>query len=308
MRMPHAAVVLGLLSGSACAQELLITNVGDDSVRRYALDGTYLGDLVSPGAGGLNDPLGMTVAEDGRVFVSGDLSGRVHIYDGQTGESIGSLDTFGLRGPAGLKIRDGLLYVSDGRSGSVFRFNVETGDFVDRFISGLVVPEGLVWTADGSEIIVGDWWTNRLAVFDAQTGEFKRNIVTAGQGLTRPLHIELGTNGDTVLAANLFADVITEHSIATGELVRTIDLTAGGAPLDGPVDWQTLPDGTHIVSGSTSDNVLRYDAEWNYLGVWASGLGMDNPSAIHYIVPAPATGAMIGLSSVLLLKRRRSRS
>lgn len=69
--------------------ELLITSERSDSVRKYdAASGAYLGDLVAPGAGGLDSPAGMAFDEHGRLLVASVSNDNVLRFDGQSGAFI----------------------------------------------------------------------------------------------------------------------------------------------------------------------------------------------------------------------------
>ncbi|MEM0982747.1 MAG: hypothetical protein AAGI17_02225 [Planctomycetota bacterium] len=303
-----AATAIGLAwlvtSGAAAQQQyLLVTDAAADTVRKYSLDGDYLGDVFAAGAGGLDAPLGMAIAPDGSLLVSGDLSGQVHRYDLDTGAS---LDVFaegnGLVGPAGLTFQGGNLWVSDGRTGSVFRFDATSGAFVDRFLSDMVVPEAVVFGND--TVYVGDWLVSEFRAYDLDTGTFEGQIVR-GNGLERPLHAEISADGSSIMAVNFFGNTLTEHDIATGDLIRSIDLTAGGAPMSGPVDWITLADGSHIVSSTLNGSLLKYDEDWDYVGVFAQGDAIRAGAIL--LVPSPATGAAF-LPVLALTRRRRPRN
>lgn len=301
--MRRIALLLVLAAGSAAAQNqyLLVTDAAEDTVRKYALDGTYLGTVFESGAGGLDQPLGLTVAPDGSLLVSGDLTGKVHQYDMNTGESLGIFaEADGMIGPAGITIHAGMLWASDGRSGAVYRFNADTGELVDRFIEGMRVPEAVMFDGAGN-VIVGDWLTSEFRVYDETTGDFERQIVR-NNGLARPLHAEISAGGDSILAVNFFGNTLTEHDIESGELIRSVDLRANGAPMSGPVDWITLDDGSHIVSSTNTGTLLKYDADWSYVGVFATGNATRAGAMV--LVPAPAS---ITVLPVMLISCRRRR-
>lgn len=300
--MRFTTLALIVCAGAAAAQDqyLLVTDAARDTVRKYALDGAYLGTVFESGAGGLDAPLGLTLGRDGSLLVSGDLSGKVHRYSLDTGASLGVFaETAGMVGPAGLTIRDDMLWVSDGRAGSVYRFDAGTGALVDEFIDDMRVPEAVVFDTNGG-VIVGDWLTSSFRRYDAETGVFDRQIVQ-GAGLNRPLHAELSPDGSSILAVNLFGNTLTEHDLETGNLIRSVDLRNNGSPMNGPVDWVTLADGTRIVSSTNNGMLLRYDADWAYLGVFAQGDATRAGAMV--LVPAPAS--LMLLPAVALGCRRR---
>ncbi|MEO1006997.1 MAG: GC-type dockerin domain-anchored protein [Planctomycetota bacterium] len=286
LRIVLVWVVLACTADLAAAQFLLVTDGGADTVRKYDLDGTYLGDVIDAGAGGVNDPLGIAISPAGDLLVSGDLSRKVHRYDLGTGVPLGDFAAHPtMVGPAGLAIHDGRLYVSDGRSGTVFRFDAETGDYIDDFITGMAVPEAVLFAPSG-DVIVGDWLRNEYRVFDGGSGTAKSTLVT-GDGLNRPWGAAISGDGDSILTVNFGSNTLTEHAIDTGDMIRTVDLRNGGAPMNGPVDWVTLDDGTHVVSSALNGTLLRYDEAWGYIGVFAEGDAVRSDAMV--LVPAPGT-------------------
>ena len=304
-----AGVVVGVVASIAGATEpvLLVTDAAEDTVKKYDLDGNYLGKVFESSSGGVDQPLGMAVDGRGNLYVSGDLSRKVHRFDLATGASRGVFAEHpNMVGPAGMEFYEGNLWVSDGRTGRVFRFDDRTGDLTDIFISGMAVPEAILFDEPRNRVVVGDWLRNEFRSYDLDTGAFiTRNVV--GSGLERPLHAELSADGTRVRAVNFFGDTFTEHSLETGELIRSIDLTLGGSPLSGPVDWVTLADGSHIVSSTNNGLLLRYSADWQYQGVFAQG-NQTRAGALILVsdpIPGPSAGAVLALAGALAVRRRR---
>lgn len=300
-----AGMFVGLFAVAGASggdQYLLVTDAAEDTVRKYSLDGTYLGTVFESGAGGVDQPLGITLGADGSLLVSGDLSRKVHRFDLDTGAFLGDFATHpSMVGPAGMTSRDGNLYVSDGRTGSVLRFDSMTGAYVDTFITGMAVPEAVMFEADG-DVIVGDWLRSEFREYDGETGEFKRFVVR-GNGLERPLHAELSADGSSIFSVNLFGNTLTEHDVATGGLLRTVDLTANGSPLNGPVDWVELSDGTFVVSSTLTGQLLRYNSDWEYEGVFAEGNATRAGAIV--LVPAPGAAGSAAIVGVGAAVRRR---
>lgn len=66
--------------------DLLVTSESSDSVRRFnAATGAPNGNKVSPGAGGLDQPIGLAKGPDGDLYVSSGTQDRVYRFDGITG-------------------------------------------------------------------------------------------------------------------------------------------------------------------------------------------------------------------------------
>jgi len=139
------------LAISHCHREpaLLVTNTqGNNIVAFSQSDGRFLGELVPPGSGGLDEPDTMIIGPDGKLYVTSGpdpSTAAVLRYDLSTGAFI---DVFasgnGLDRPYGLVFGpDGYLYVASFLSDQILRFNGTTGAFVDVFATGDGQPGGL---------------------------------------------------------------------------------------------------------------------------------------------------------------------
>ena len=67
----------------------LVTSHTQHSVRAYDENGTYLGDFIQPGAGGLTQPQQMAYGPDGNLYVSSFDGHEVVRFHGETGERLG---------------------------------------------------------------------------------------------------------------------------------------------------------------------------------------------------------------------------
>src|SRR5207253_37552 len=100
----------------------------------------YLGQFVSPGSGGLTNPIDLLFV-NGELLVSSGDTDEVLRYDDETGAYLGKFIPAGANGldrPTDLVEHNGLLYVSGLASGDVQRYNLATGAFVDKFVTGMV--------------------------------------------------------------------------------------------------------------------------------------------------------------------------
>ena len=126
-------------------------------------------------------------ASAAELLVCGYVSDAVTRHDATSGAPLGTLQSgVGLNGPLCARIGpDGLLYVTSELTNSVQRYNVNTGAFVDTFVTpgsgGLNGPTGLTWDADGN-LIVPSFNTNTILKYNGQSGAFLGNFVTAGSG------------------------------------------------------------------------------------------------------------------------------
>ncbi len=125
------------------------SNAGGKDVRRYDSEGTYLGSLVA--AFYFLGPVNLWFEEDGDLMVidwgAGNGTGKVLRFNGQTG-LIKSTLVSGLVHAEGFAVdEDGRLYVGDWGANFVYRYDSESGAFVDRFINtgGLIAPNSIVF-------------------------------------------------------------------------------------------------------------------------------------------------------------------
>jgi secreted PhoX family phosphatase len=165
---------------------LLVGNTRGNNVGLYGDDGSFRGDFIAPGAGGLVDPDALTFGPDGNLYVSsGDSSsGKILRYSGATGEFLGDFATSGLIRPYGSAFGpDGNFYVSSFLTDEIVRFDGKTGAFIDVFAAApktdrqsgqLNGPNGLLFTPDGRLLVTTQ---GSVAVADpTKPGAFKASF------------------------------------------------------------------------------------------------------------------------------------
>jgi hypothetical protein len=181
---------------------VLVTSAGDDRVVQYTLDGALIGDLVGPGAGGLDRPGGMAQTGDGRLLVASGATDSVLAYNVLNGGFLGTLVSAGAGGidnPFALEIGpDGALYVTSD-TGEVVAFDPNSGAPLGTLVSakgngGLIEPRGLLFVQDGP-LLVTSHGTDEVLAFDAETGEFIESWAKLGLEFDQPWDIELGPDG-----------------------------------------------------------------------------------------------------------------
>jgi hypothetical protein len=171
MRRLSPLIVLGLVpmlsvpsfAAGFCFPQprLLVANTRGHNIVEYAQsNGAFLGELVAPGTGGLEDPDTMVIGPDGYLYVTSGhdvATSAVLRFDVDTGDFI---DVFasgnGMHRPYGIAFGDdGLLYVASFLTDEILRFDGSSGTFVDVFATGdglaggLNGPDSLVFGPDG---------------------------------------------------------------------------------------------------------------------------------------------------------------
>jgi serralysin len=198
---------------------ILVGNTRGDNVLIFdAYTGNQLGEFITPGLGGLDNP-------DTLLF-------------GPDGNSDGKSD----------------LYIASGTesgSSSILRFDGQTGDFIDVFIGdhpdteldesgGLIRPYGIAFGPDGN-FYVSSFLSDQILRYNGSTGEFI-DIFAQGNGQAGGLN---GPNGLLFINGSLY--VTTQGSVATvdpvtgevfadfsaglpSQVLRYDSLTAGSTP------------------------------------------------------------------------------
>jgi hypothetical protein len=157
------------------------TGPNADAIAEFDTDGNYLGNFVANGVGGLEAPQDI-LFHCGELLVSANISNRVHSYDPDTDESIGTVTTVQLRP----------LQLANAASGDVLVAN-SAGD--QRGILEVASNVG-VWKQIAP---VGTY--DYRGVFQLPA---KRLLVSSGAGIS-----ELGANGK--LISTIFAGASPQY-------------------------------------------------------------------------------------------------
>ena len=208
---------------------------GGRDVRRYDATGNYVGSLVSPGQ--LVGPVNLWFESSGDLMVldwgNQNGTGRVLRFNGSTGQLQQTLVS-GLVHVEGYALDDaGRLWVGDWGAHFVYRYDAETGAFVDRFIQtgGLQIPNSIAF---GPPEPVE---TDAEAEEQPYAVKLDQNFPNPFNPSTR-ITFSLDRPGQTTLVV---------HDMMGREVARPID----GAMLSAGVheamfDGRTLPSGSYI--------------------------------------------------------------
>lgn len=189
LRRLHATsgVLSAVSAGSSLreAQDLIVTadlrvlvsSASDDRVAEFDVAGSYVGDLVAPGAGGLDHPAGLVVSPSGELLVASHGTDEVLAFDASTGAPLGAFVSPGLGGlvaPFGLALGpNGNLFATSG-DGGVVEYDGASGALVGTFVDparngGLTEPRGLLFKPDGN-LLVASFGTDETLEFRRETG------------------------------------------------------------------------------------------------------------------------------------------
>jgi DNA-binding beta-propeller fold protein YncE len=261
-------MMVGLQSLPASAQgtELSIIDYLNNSVLRFdGTSGAFLGELISPGSGGLKDPQYITTGPDGRLYVSSFSTGSIKRYDSNTGAYLGDFipeGSGGLANPDQLIFRsDGRLYVSDRFSGKVLRYDSLTGAYGDTFIQdwrlfGFVAftfgPDGLLYAGMFNPI----GGNQCILRYDGQTGAFVDEFACADDTSSSFSGLGFGPDG-RLYASRLHSGEVWQVDRGTGQLLDVLH-----CPGDNNADYLDFgPDGRLYVSNQGGGNLSRFDVE-----------------------------------------------
>ena len=144
------------------ATEIYVTDTGNERVQVFALDGTFVRTFGGTGSEPtqLIEPVGITIASDGRVYVADSGNARISVFD-QDGTVSASWPVEAWTGAAFYEpyltaSPDGLIYASSSLTSSVLVFD-PTGSLVEQLTEAdgvaLDEPAGLAIDPGGSLVI-----------------------------------------------------------------------------------------------------------------------------------------------------------
>jgi WD40 repeat protein len=169
---------------------LLVASAGNDSIVKFALNGTPEGTFATAAGA----PIGITFGPDGDLYAAIASStqnakdGYVERFDGTTGAALGAFGTGHLNNPQSLTFGpDGNLYVDIQYDYTIVQFNGTSGAFQKVFVTesypynpstGIVFgPNGNLFTGNLTGGASGDG----VLQFNGTSGAFVNNFV-AGNG------------------------------------------------------------------------------------------------------------------------------
>lgn len=149
----------------------------DGLVERYKQDGTFVDSFTDVE---VDQSIGMAWDMDGNLYVSsysdGNGGGYVRKFD-SSGNDLGIFISSNLQGPTNIWFEGNSLIVYDYPQGKAKRFN-SNGEYVDDFITGLNLPEGIDHLMNGN-ILVGNGGTSTIKIYSG-SGTFIKDLIPSG--------------------------------------------------------------------------------------------------------------------------------
>jgi len=276
---------------------LLVSSRGSNSILRFdETNGTFIDTLVS---GGIDSPVGMAIGPDGLLYVvgSGEVSGvfSVNKYRVGSGEFVGQFALGSpLADPAGIQFdAAGNVYVSNfGKfylnqfENTVIRYDSSgnlagsAGNPAGVFATnpGLVGAPAMAFAPNG-DLFVSSFGTSQIMRFDS-SGQLVGSLFSADIAGTSGLLLD----GDNLYVSSLLNDRILRFDLNNPATAQTIisDSALLGGNLAFPSDLLIDADGNFLVTSLGTNQVLKYAPDGDFLGVFASGNGMNLPGELLY--------------------------
>ncbi len=257
--------------------DIYVGSRNNSAVKKYDSMGTYIGDIVSTGSGGLNTTQDILFLSDSVLLVTGINNNTIKKYNGITGAYLGDFTTgYLLANPTKMSLgKDGLIYVSQwGTSqNKIVRFN-QSGVFVNEFTS-IGVPSGLghAWDSTGNFYAAsyGSGNNGRIYKFDAN-GTLINTFVPTGN-VKGPSNIWFNSAGDLFVADWTLGKV--QHFDSTGQFISTY--ISGMANIEG---YAFMPDGSLLLSDWTRNKIYRYDSQGVSQGAFITTGTLLSPNCI----------------------------
>ncbi len=274
-------------SSLSVTRHLLVSNHEADSVLRFdAATGAFKDVFIPRRTGGLAGPSDMTVGPDGALYVASFNSHAVLRFDPRTGRFLGPFvptGSGGLNRPHSLVFGpDGNLYVSSFGTGSILRYQGRNGQLLGPFVEpgggGLREPNGLAFGPD-RHLYVASYGTHQILRYDGRSGRFLGEF-TSGRAPTMANVLAFGPDGHLYVCVHGDENGVYSYDGRTG-VFRGVLVPRGRGELNMPAGIAFLRDGSLIVVGQHSNNLLRFHARTGaFMGALGAGAGFKMPAQV----------------------------
>ncbi len=194
-------------------------------IQRFTLSGTYLGEWRMPRWEN-GKPTGVSVADDGKIYVADTHYHRVAVFD-RNGQEVASFGEYGLEPGQFIYPTDiafgpeGILFVSEYGGNDRIQVFDSDGEFLREFGTRgegrdqLSRPQGLAWDDKGQELYIADAVNHRIVVTDAN-GAVQRLLGSPGHAageLSYPYDVSILEDGSVLVVE--FGNNRIQHLDAT---------------------------------------------------------------------------------------------
>jgi glucose/arabinose dehydrogenase len=301
------ALVAGVASvftaGVAFADDVFVSDNGDNSILEIAPDGT-VSTFIS-NSSDLGGPTGLTFNSAGDLFVANNGTGTIAEFS-SNGTFIGNYAS-GLQNPRALAFDSfGNLFVADQSSGRITEIPAGTvatpggtnfaGSFVKDFLN---FPNGIAFDSNGN-LFVASGGGDFIEKLTFTGGVFNGATPFVTSGLNNP--VGLATEGTDVFVMDNNTDSILEYD-SNGNFVKSV--VSDPSHMDDSKGLAIDSKGDFFVTNEGNGTVSEYDANGDFL---ATVTGFDGPNYIATLaVPEPSTYVLLtaGLGMLFFLGRRK---
>lgn len=292
---------LAALPSVAGTLELYLTSRNNNRVLRYdGVSGAFDSIFTSTS---LSNPVDLTQAPNGDLYVANFGNGNVTRYDFNSGALLGTLSHNDLEETTAVEVRNGRVYALANDTHRVGVFDQATGAHLFNFGNPTIrFPHDFEFGPDGLLYITTEATGNKVQVWDPLTGTLVRSFGPAAE-LPLPQGLTFGPDG-ALYVSDFSTKAVRRYDAATGALLSTFTTLVGS-----PVNIQFGPhDGNLYVSTfgtGVNGKIERYDgATGAFMDVFIPGGGNLNSPRGFIFIPEPATIVLLGLGLPLLLRRR----
>jgi WD40 repeat protein len=191
------------------AGNIYVSSSLTNTVVKFDNAGNCLGDFITAGSGGLNNPRGLTFLPNGDLLVNSHNSGQILRYDGTTGTYLGVFSNGSDISPIAsmaphMTIKygpDGAVWVADHSNNRILRFDATTGAFLSVFAQ---LPNGSgvrSFEFSGNYVLVSRHNVDVVAMYNYNTGAYIGDFADSGDGLDGPTGITYGPDGKVYIGS-----------------------------------------------------------------------------------------------------------
>jgi PEP-CTERM motif len=305
--MSRHLILALFLAGSICsfpsvadAGVLFVTGDTNGVVAEYTTSGTFLGDFVPSGSGGLDSNAGnLRFGPNGNLYVCD--GGYVKEYNGTTGAFIGNFASGFSYAYDIIFDKSGNAYVSDYFGNAIYKYS-STGTLLQTYSSGVSSPAGLAFAPNGDLLVNNTYllpYRNTITDLNTTTGSFS----TFATGLGEPEGLTEGPDGRYYAGNFTYAE---SYGGTNPDTIQVVPQSGGvsstwntGGSLDG-TQFLAFADGALFVTSYYNNIVTSFDATTGAsLGSFAGPgdpVGITaGPEASTTAVPEPASLTLLGI-------------